>query len=75
LIRSGWSHGSRPRNATSDGERYHTLPADRERDHRKDAWFQRRHIAVLRVGEFRFEHDREGVLDDLLGLLGLGPGA
>ena len=57
--------------AETDGERYHMLPADRERDYRKDAWLQRRRIAVLRVGEFRFEHDREGVLDDLLGLLGL----
>jgi hypothetical protein len=57
--------------AETDGERYHMLPADRERDYRKDAWLQRRRIAVLRVGEFRFEHDRPGVLDDLLGLLGL----
>jgi hypothetical protein len=57
--------------AETDGERYHMLPADRERDYRKDAWLQRHHIAVLRVGEFRFEHDRPGVLDDLLGLLGL----
>jgi hypothetical protein len=61
--------------AETDGERYHMLPADRERDYRKDAWLQRRHIAVLRVGEFRFEHDREGVLDDLLGLLGLAGAA
>ena len=53
----------------TDGERYHMLPEDRERDHRKDAWLQRRHIAILRVGEFRFEHDRPGVLADLLGLL------
>jgi hypothetical protein len=57
--------------AETDGERYHMLPADRERDYRKDAWLQRHHIAVLRVGEFRFEHDRPGVLEDLLGLLGL----
>jgi len=57
--------------AETDGERYHMLPADRERDYRKDAWLQRRRIAVLRVGEFRFEHDRRGVLEDLLGLLGL----
>jgi Protein of unknown function (DUF559) len=57
--------------AETDGERYHMLPADRERDYRKDAWLQRRRIAVLRVGEFRFEHDRQGVLEDLLGLLGL----
>jgi hypothetical protein len=56
--------------AETDGERYHMLPANRERDYRKDAWLQRHRIAVLRVGEFRFEHDREGVLDDLLGLLG-----
>ncbi len=57
--------------AETDGERYHMLPADRERDYRKDAWLQLHRIAVLRVGEFRFEHDRDGVLDDLLGLLGL----
>jgi hypothetical protein len=59
--------------AETDGERYHMLPADRERDYRKDAWLQRRRIAILRVGEFRFEHDRPGVLEDLLGLLGLDP--
>jgi very-short-patch-repair endonuclease len=57
--------------AETDGERYH-MPADRERDSAEDAWLQRRHIAVLRVGEFRFEYDRQDVLDDLLGLLGLG---
>jgi hypothetical protein len=61
--------------AETDRERYHMLPADRERDYRKDAWLQRRRIAVLRVGEFRFEHDRSGVLEDLLDLLGLDPGA
>jgi hypothetical protein len=57
--------------AETDGERFHILPGDRERDYRKDAWLQRRKIAVLRVGEFRFEHDRGGVLEDLLALLGL----
>jgi hypothetical protein len=57
--------------AETDGERFHMLPGDRERDYRKDAWLQRRRIAVLRVGEFRFEHDRPGVAEDLLGLLGL----
>ena len=57
--------------AETDGERYHMLPVDRERDYRKDAWLQRHHIAVLRVGEFRFEHDRPGVLEDLLALLGV----
>jgi Protein of unknown function (DUF559) len=62
--------------AETDGERYHMLANDRERDYRKDAWLQRHRIAVLRVGEFRFEHDRSGVLEDLLGLLGLdGDGA
>jgi hypothetical protein len=58
--------------AETDGERFHMLPSDRERDYRKDAWLQRHRIAVLRVGEFRFEHDREGIAVDLLGLLGLG---
>lgn len=57
--------------AETDGERFHMLPNDRERDYRKDAWLQRHRIAVLRVGEFRFEHDRQGVREDLLGLLGL----
>ena len=61
--------------AETDGERYHMLPVDRERDYRKDAWLQRQRIAILRVGEFRFEHDRKGVVEDLLGLLGLGGGA
>jgi hypothetical protein len=57
--------------AETDGERFHMLPSDRERDYRKDAWLQRHRIAVLRVGEFRFEHDRPGVRTDLLGLLAL----
>jgi hypothetical protein len=61
--------------AETDGERYHMLPQDRERDYRKDAWLQRRRIAVLRVGEFRFEDDRQGVLEDLLALLGRDRGA
>jgi hypothetical protein len=61
--------------AETDGERYHMLPGDRERDYRKDAWLQRHRIAVLRVGEFRFENDRPGVPEDLLGLLGLGHAA
>ncbi len=61
--------------AETDGERYHMLPTDRERDYRKDAWLQRHRIAVLRVGEFRFQHDRPGVREDLLGLLGLNGAA
>jgi hypothetical protein len=32
---------------------------------------QRHRIAVLRVGEFRFRHDWEGIVEDLLALLGV----
>ena len=58
--------------AETDGDRYHMLPGDRERDNLKDVWLQRHRISVMRVSEFRFEHDRPGVLEDLLDLLGLG---
>ncbi len=55
----------------TDGDRYHMLPADLERDRIKDTWLQRHGIRVMRVTEFRFEHDRTGVLDDLAALLGV----
>jgi hypothetical protein len=48
-----------------DGRPYHLLPADQERDRIKDVWLQRHAIHVVRVTEFRFEHDRAGVEADL----------
>jgi hypothetical protein len=48
-----------------DGRPYHLLPADQERDRIKDAWLQRNAISIVRVTEFRFEHDRAGIEADL----------
>ncbi len=48
-----------------DGRPYHMLPADQERDRIKDVWLQRHAIHIVRVTEFRFEHDRAGIEADL----------
>jgi hypothetical protein len=48
-----------------DGRPYHSLPADQERDRIKDVWLQRHAISIVRVTEFRFEHDRAGIEADL----------
>jgi hypothetical protein len=48
-----------------DGRPYHSLPADQERDRIKDVWLQRNAISIVRVTEFRFEHDRAGIEADL----------
>ncbi len=49
----------------TDGEQYHRTPQELERDRVKDAWLQRRDHRVIRVTEFRFTHDRPGILGDL----------
>jgi hypothetical protein len=48
-----------------DGRPYHLLPADQERDRIKDVWLQRNAIHIVRVTEFRFQHDRAGIEADL----------
>jgi hypothetical protein len=48
-----------------DGRPYHLLPADQERDRIKDVWLQRHAISIVRVTEFRFEHDRAAIEADL----------
>jgi hypothetical protein len=53
-----------------DGRPYHLLPADQERDRIKDVWLQRHHTAIVRVTEFRFEHDLAGIEADLRHFLG-----
>jgi very-short-patch-repair endonuclease len=55
-----------------DGRRWHVAAREMERDRRKDAWLQRRGLAVLRVRGNRWHHEREAAIDDLLGLLALG---
>jgi hypothetical protein len=50
----------------TDGEPYHLTPDELERDRIKDAYLQRQGINVLRVTGFRFDHDRSGILEDLL---------
>jgi hypothetical protein len=54
-----------------DGRPYHMLPADQERDRIKDVWLQRHAISIVRVTEFRFEHDLPGILGDLRHFLGV----
>jgi hypothetical protein len=54
-----------------DGRPYHLLPADQERDRVKDVWLQRHAIHVMRVTEFRFQHDLPGILGDLHDFLGV----
>ncbi len=53
----------------TDGEQYHRTPQELERDRVKDAWLQRHDRKVLRVTEFRFTHDRAGILGDLATML------
>jgi hypothetical protein len=55
----------------TDGDPYHSVSPDTERDRLKDAWVQRRKMVILRVTGFRFEHDRAGVRSDLLAMLDL----
>lgn len=53
----------------TDGDPYHCTPAELERDRVKDVWLQRHDIRILRVTEFRFDHDRPGIRADLHALL------
>lgn len=53
----------------TDGDPYHCTPAELERDRVKDVWLQRHDIRILRVTEFRFDHDRFGIRTDLGALL------
>ena len=55
-----------------DGRPYHTALQDMDRDRAKDIWFQRHGLRVMRMTDFRWEHDRAGAVDDLLALLRLG---
>jgi hypothetical protein len=52
----------------TDGAPYHLTPDELERDHLKDAYLQRRDIKAIRVTGFRFEHDRSGILEDLVAM-------
>ncbi len=49
-----------------DGRPYHVTVGDIERDRLKDIWLQRRQIRAVRITDWRFEHDRPGIRDDLL---------
>lgn len=48
-----------------DGRPYHVAARDMERDRIKDAALQRLGLIPLRFTDFRFEHDRPGILTDL----------
>jgi hypothetical protein len=55
-----------------DGRPYHISVKDMERDRIKDAALHKLGVIPLRVTDFRFEHDRPAVLQDLRDLLKLG---
>jgi hypothetical protein len=48
-----------------DGRPYHQAVRDRERDNAQDIWLQKRSLNVIRIRDFRFEHDRNGIRADL----------
>jgi hypothetical protein len=54
----------------TDGDQYHCTPQELERDRLKDVWLQRHDHKVMRVTEFRFAHDRPGILGDLSAMMG-----
>jgi hypothetical protein len=55
-----------------DGRSYHRALEDRDRDNAKDIWVQTHQMSILRVSDFRWEYDRAGAINDLLGLLAIG---
>lgn len=55
-----------------DGRPYHRALEDRDRDNAKDIWVQTHQMSILRVSDFRWEYERTGAIDDLLGLLAVG---
>lgn len=48
-----------------DGRPYHVAAADMERDRLKDTHLQRIGCTPIRITDFRFAHDRPGILRDL----------
>ncbi len=48
-----------------DGRPYHQAVRDHERDNAKDIWLQANRIRIIRIRDFRFEHDRPGIRRDL----------
>lgn len=54
-----------------DGRTYHQAVKDRDRDNAKDIWLAKHGLWAIRIRDFRFEHDKPGILRDLHELLGL----
>jgi hypothetical protein len=54
-----------------DGRPYHLAARDMERDRLKDTALQRLGWTVMRISDFRFEHDLPGILRDLHHFLGI----
>jgi very-short-patch-repair endonuclease len=48
-----------------DGGPYHITVGDIERDRVKDIWMQRHRLRIVRITDWRFEHDRDGIIGDL----------
>ena len=52
-----------------DSRTYHQAKADMEKDRVKDIYVQKRGFRIIRVTDFRFDHDRPGIRIDLLAFL------
>ncbi len=55
-----------------DGRPYHVAMREFDRDRIKDTQVQLMGYRVMRASDFRWEHDRSAVIDDLLAMLALG---
>lgn len=58
-----------------DGRPYHVVIRDIENDHAKNTWCQLHGLRILRISDFRWEHDRAGAVRDLLAMLEAPPAA
>jgi hypothetical protein len=58
-----------------DGRPWHIAIKETDRDHAKDIWMQLHGQGIIRVTDFRFEHDKLGIRSDLHGFLRLGRAA
>jgi very-short-patch-repair endonuclease len=54
-----------------DGRPYHRAIQDRDNDNAKDIWVQLQGESILRISDFRWEHDQAAAINDLLALLEL----
>lgn len=58
-------------NVELDGRPWHIAIKELDRDHAKDIWLQLRGEGIIRISDFRFEHDKAGIQADLHAFLAL----